>query len=176
MVKGFWASAGFLLLTGTALSCAPADTEEKPPVPPELEFEDLTFRVYRGPKLEAEGSARRATYRRDTQDVAAWEVRALLHGVGQAREVNVAAARGQGNLKERAFRAEGGVRLEKQEEVAETAEAHWSEADGAIRGDEPVVVRGRDYTLRGPGFTMDPRTAEIAITGGVRGSASEEGR
>ena len=145
-------------------------------MPPQLTFESLDFRVFKGPVLTAEGNARQASFRRDTADLAAEEVKVRFPATSTQPEARISADRGSGNVREHHFQAWGGVRAEQAGQVATTSEARYSAADGLVRGDKPVEVRSSRLTVRGPGFTLDPRDQVLHIEGGARAVTSEGGR
>jgi hypothetical protein len=137
-------------------------------VPPELTFDNLSFRVYRGPVLAAEGTARRASFRRDSADASASAVDVLLPATGGHPEARLTAATAHGNLRARWFLAEGGVRASQSGQVADSERARYDAADGLVRGDAPVTVRGGGFTASGAGFTFDPQAETVRLTGGTR--------
>jgi hypothetical protein len=136
-------------------------------VPPELKFEDVQFRVYRGGLLEASGSARTANFRRDTTAVGAEQIRSEFPEVPGRSSARVVAARGAGTIRPRNLVLTGGVEGEQAGQVAVTEEAHYAGEDGLVRGEKPITVRSKDYTLKGPGFTFDPRSGVMDIQGGA---------
>jgi len=137
-------------------------------VPPELRFDKLEFRVYQGGRLEATGRAERASFRRDTADLRAESLRVRFPAAGDRAEAFLAAAEGQGNVRRRSFQVTGGVRAEQSGRTAESPEAHYGgEADGLVRGSQPVEVRDRSFVLTGPAFELDPRSGHIAVEGGA---------
>jgi hypothetical protein len=136
-------------------------------VPPQLTFEELRFRVFRGPLLTAEGQAAHATFRRDTADLAAERIAVRFPATSAQAESHITAARGSGNVREHRFTATGGVRAEQPGQVATTAEARYAAVDGMVRGDQPVEVRASGLTVSGPGFTLDPREQILHIEGGA---------
>ncbi|GEJ57499.1 hypothetical protein [Anaeromyxobacter diazotrophicus] len=143
-------------------------------VPPELTFDGLTYRVYRGTVLVAEGDAVRAAFRRDNADLAAQELTARFPSTGDRPEARIAARQGTGNLRLRWFQASGGVRAEQGDEVAVTEEARYDAADGLVRGERPIEVRGASHlVVRGPAFTLDPRLERLTIAGGAHITAGE---
>jgi hypothetical protein len=137
-------------------------------VPPELTFDALAFRVYRGSALSAEGVAARAAFRRDTSDLRADRVEVRFPAEPDRPEARVQAAEGAGNVATRRFEAWGGVHAEQAGRVADTEAARWSADDGLVRGDGPIVVRGPGLRVTGPGFTLDPRDGVLRIEGGAR--------
>jgi hypothetical protein len=157
---------GVALLLSTG-ACSPAPQRGNEPVPPELTFDDLEFRVYRGAALSASGRADWASFRRDTSGLAARAVTTWFPATGARPEARVEASRGEGNLREHRFVAAGGVRAEQGGQVATTEVARYLGADAVIRGDRPIEVRGGSYVVRGPGFTLDPRDQVLHIEGGA---------
>jgi lipopolysaccharide export system protein LptC len=148
--------------------CQPAKPVEAQTVVPELKLEGVRFRVYRGDTLRAFGEARTASLRRDSTEVVASELEAVLPR--NPAPVRVSAPAGEGVLSERVFSAEGGVTVARGQDVARTERARYvSGPDGGhVEGDDPVVVEGKGYRLHGTGFTLDPDTGEIAVRGGAR--------
>jgi hypothetical protein len=143
-------------------------------VPPELTFETVTYRVYRGAALSVYGTADRATLRRDTSDVTAQRIEARFPGTESRPAARVTAAQGTGNVKARRFVASGGVRGEQAGQVAITEEARYTAEEGVVRGDRPIQVqRSRRFTARGPGFVLDPRDQVLRIEGGASVVAGE---
>ena len=140
-------------------------------MPPQLIFQELRFRVYRGPDLAAQGAALHAAFRRDTGDVLADRVAVRFPAQGKRDEAWITAQRANGNLNEHRFAGEGGVRAEQSGEVITTSSAHYLASDGLVRGDEPVEVRSGKLTLRGPAFTLDPRDERLTIVGGANAVA-----
>ena len=146
----------------------------KEDVPPQLTFQELRYRVYQGSLLTAEGTAARASLRRDTSDLAAEQVTVRFPPAGENAEARIAAAKADGNLKLRTFRATGGVRAEQADQIALTEAARYDAASGLIRGDRPIEVHGgSSLTVRGPGFTLDPRQQRLVIQGGASITAGE---
>ncbi len=153
----------FLIL---AAGCRPGRPAEARQVIPELTMDGVQFRVDRGGLATASGEAERLTYRRDTTDVAA--VKLSMDLVTATGLVRVTAPNGAGNLRNRLFRATGGLRATRGSDVAETESATSSPGpDGriGIHGAEPVQVEGPGYRLTGTGFDIDPLTGDIAIRG-----------
>lgn len=145
-------------------------------MPPQLTFENLDFRVFKGSELTAEGSARRASFRRDTGDLAAEQVKVRFPATSSQAESRITAAEGSGNVREHRFHAWGGVRADQAGQVATTSEARYAGSDGLVRGDEPVEIRRGRLTVRGPGFTLDPRDQVIQIQGGAHAVTGEGAR
>jgi hypothetical protein len=146
----------------------------KEDVPPQLTFDDLRYRVYRGPLLTAEGTAAHASMRRDTSVLAAEQVTVRFPPAGDNAEARITAARGAGNLRQRDFWATGGVRFEQADQVALTDEARYDAASGLVHGEKPIEVHGgSSLTVRGPAFTLDPRQQRLGIQGGAAITAGE---
>jgi hypothetical protein len=174
MVSRFstWIAVGTLLLTGGCLGAPRQQGSDE--VPPELTFETVTYRVYRGAALAVHGTADRATLRRDNSDVTAQRIEARFPGTATRPAARVTAARGTGNVKARRFLATGGVRGEQAGQVAVTEEARYTADEGVIRGEKPIQVqRAGRFTARGPGFVLDPRDQVLRIEGGARVVAGE---
>jgi LPS export ABC transporter protein LptC len=176
MVSRFSAGlAGILLLLSWG-GCGPAPTRGNDQVPPELTFEDLDFRVYRGSVATARGHAVNASFRRDTSDAAADRIDVVIPAAPGRPEARVSAAHGAGNLRERRFTAWGGVRATQADQVATTEEARYAAQDGLVRGDRPIEVTGGRFRVSGPGFTLDPADQVLRIEGGARALAGEGAR
>jgi hypothetical protein len=154
-------------LLASLAACAPGSPRGSGEVPPELTFDNLTFRVYRGPVLQAEGTARRASFRRDSADVTASTADVRFPASPGRDEARLLAAAGHGNLKARWFVAEGGVRASQASQVADTEWARYDAADGLVRGDAPVTMRGPGFIAEGAGFIFDPHEATVHLTGGT---------
>jgi Lipopolysaccharide-assembly, LptC-related len=167
-------TACWLLVSAGA--CEPVRPRGNEEVPPQLTFERLDFRVFKGPLLTAVGSAQRASFRRDTGDLAAEQVEVRFPATSSRGESDIHAARGSGNVKQHDFTAWGGVRAEQAGQVAVTSEARYSASDGLVRGDKPVEVRNSRLTVRGPGFILDPRDQILHIEGGAHVETSGGGR
>jgi hypothetical protein len=129
-------------------------------------MESVQFRAWRGAALAASGAAGRV-YRRNSGEVEGTDVRVIVPRPGMP-EMAVAAPRLSGDLGARTWAAGGGVVLTRGDATARTPTARWAEADGIVRGDEPVLVSGPAYRLSGPAFTADPGTGDVEIRGGVR--------
>ncbi len=174
MVRRPWTLAAVWLLViasvGLAAGCAREAPQGTERVVPELVLEDLRFRVYRDARLAARGTAQRASYRRDTSDLGADQIQVNLEQSRNGR-VTIDAPSGRGNARSRDFAARGGVRLVQKGTTATTEEAHYSPADGFVRGGGPITVHGPSYTLTGPGFFLDPATEELHVVGGARVTA-----
>jgi lipopolysaccharide export system protein LptC len=156
-------------LIAAASGCGPARPTEVHEVVPELTLEGVRFRVWRGAELRVEGEAKAATLRRDSTELVARDVRAVLPR--DAAPVRITASTGQGVLQAQTFAATGGVVLERGADVARTDRARYEPlpAGGAIvRGDAPVGVEGRGYRMQGTGFTLDPATGDVHLSGPTR--------
>ena len=106
-------------------------------------------------------------YLRDSGLVTAYAARVTVPRPGMPA-LAVSAPELTGDLGARTWAARGGVVLTRGDATARTPSARWAEADGMVRGDEPVEVTGPTYRLAGPAFTADPRTGDVDIRGGVR--------
>ena len=170
-----WRRAAAAALAAAGLcGCQAKQSFGKEAVPPQLTFDELRYRVYRGPLLTAEGTAAHASLRRDTSDVAAEQVTVRFPPAGENAEARLTAARAEGNLRQRTFRAMGGVRAEQAGQIALTEEARYDAATGLVHGDRPIEVHGGSrLTVRGPGFTLDPRQQRLGIKGGANITAGE---
>lgn len=152
---------------GTASCGAERRSSEDENVAPDVRFEQVQFQVFRGPELTASGTAATARLRRDTNELSASSIQIKFPPTPEREEAVVSAARGEGNLFERWFVAEGGVRAVQGDDAAETERARYTAAEALVRGDTPVVVSGPGYRLSGPGFTLDPRARTVRIEGGA---------
>ncbi len=158
-------------LSACSKGASAPDTEDGPDVPPQLTFQKLEFRIYRGPELAAEGRAAQASFRRDTGEVVAERIVARFPEEPSRPATRIEAGHGEGNVRERRFAGSAGVKAVQGSQVSTTAEARWSAADGIIRGDEPVVVRRGRLVVRGPGFTINPKDQRLVIDGGAHAVA-----
>jgi hypothetical protein len=165
-----------LLPIVAAVGCAPERRQESGEVAPELTFESITFRVYRGGVMTAAGTADRASLRRDTSDVLASGVVVAFPPEAGRPEAHATAVAGAGNLRERRFTAPGGVRAEQAGQVAITDRAAYDPRDGLIRGDRAIRVDGGRFSLRGPAFTLDPRDQVLTVTNGASVIAGGDNR
>jgi hypothetical protein len=147
--------------------CAAEKRSEDEDVAPDVRFENVEFQVFRGQELTASGTASTARLRRDTNALEVDSIRIEFPASPQREEAVATAARGQGNLAERWFQAEGGVVAVQGDDTARTERARFTSAEGLVRGDTPLVVSGPGYELTGPGFTLDPRSRTVRMDGGA---------
>lgn len=150
------------------MACQPGKSVGAQAVSPELKLEGVRFRVYRGGELRAFGTAARATLRRDSSELSAADLVAILPGA--APPVRITAPTGQGVLSTRVFSASGGVTVTRAADVARTERARYVPGPdgGRVVGEDPVVVEGPSYRLSGTGFTLTPADGQIVIGGGTR--------
>jgi hypothetical protein len=132
-----------------------------------VNLEEIQFRAWRGGDLAASGTAARATLRRDTGTVRALDAHVDVPRPGEPG-VSASAPVLTGDTRTRSWKGEGGIVLTRGDVEARTASARFAEADGRVRGDEPVVVTGPGWRLSGPAFTADPRSGDVEIHGGAR--------
>lgn len=154
---------------GVLPGCGPVKPMEAREVVPELKLEEVRFRVWRGTELRVEGEARQASLRRDSTELEATDLLAVLPR--GAEPVRIRTPRGQGVLASRIFTAQGGVTVERGTDVARTPSARYQpvgEGGSRITGEEGLVVEGRGYRLQGTGFVFDPATAELDVRGSPR--------
>lgn len=182
MVWRFWkavaTAATLVALAAGALGCGGSRAGETQGVTPELKLEGARFRLYRGDTLRASGTAARVSLRRDSSELTASNLAAVLHEAADpAADVRIAAPEGHGVLRDRRFSASGGVTVARGGDVARTASARYepSPGGGQVVGDEPVALVGEDYRLAGPGFVLDPRAGVITVRGGVKLDAARAG-
>lgn len=147
---------------------APGSRKEEDRLAPELKLEGVHFRVFRDARLAARGTAVRATYRRDSGDYAAEQVEAFLSGDGQPSWSRLTAPRAAGNPGTRDLLASGGVRFERDRQVALSDEARYHPGDRLVHGDRPLLLRGRDWALEGPTWLLDPSAGTVRVRGGAR--------
>jgi lipopolysaccharide export system protein LptC len=135
---------------------------------PELKLQGVRFRVYRGSELRAFGKAERVSLRRDSSEIRAGDLEAVLPRSTPAARIT--APEGQGFLSSRVFSASGGVTVTRGDDVARTERARYVPGPdgGRVLGDDPIVVEGPSYRLAGTGFTLDPADGAIVIGGGAR--------
>lgn len=132
---------------------------------PGLRLEGVTFRFFRGDVLHSFGQAARADYRRETDDLLAREIRAVLPRHGE--NVRVTATEGQGHLRGRDFFAKGGVTARRSDVLAVTSTARYvGGPPEVIDGPNAVRVTGPAWELTGTGFTLDPETEDLAVGSG----------
>jgi len=166
------------LSTAATIGCKPEKPGEER-AQPEMRLESVQFRAYRGGDLSAVGSADELVYRRDVGDLEARGASIQFPQEGAA-PVRVSAPILIGDVPARAFEARGGIVAVRGTDEARTESARYAEADGLLRGDRPVEVTGAGYRLVGPSFTLDPRSGDLALRGGVRlvaaGPAGATGR
>ena len=163
------AAVAFALLA--AAGCGGSARRDAQAVAPELKLDGVHFRIYRGDDLRAFGDAETASLRRDSSELRAQQLDATLPR-GET-PVRLTAPAGEGSLATRRFQATGGVVVSRGEDSARTERARYEPSpdgagDGVVRGDDPVVVSGRDYKLTGTGFTLDPTLGNIVVRGGAR--------
>jgi lipopolysaccharide export system protein LptC len=175
LFQWFWTRTAALLALAICASATPGCRAGRPTeaeaVVPELKLEQVRFRVYRGETLRASGNADQMTLRRDSTDITAQNLVALLRS-NEGEPTRVTAARGAGVLATRHFQATDGVTVARGDDVARTHSARYEpeggSGEGLVRGDEPVVVQGKGYQLEGPRFTLDPAIGVIDIDGGTK--------
>jgi lipopolysaccharide export system protein LptC len=181
MFQRFWTrTAVALVLAASSLSapgCRPAKPAEGQGLVPELKLEGVKFRVYRDDDLRAFGDAAAVTFRRDSTDLTARDVVAILPR--DPEPVRIEAPVATGVVSSRDFTAAGGVTVTRGDDVARTERARYTpdpgRSGGFVTGDQPVVVEGKVYRLEGAGFTLDPARGELKLTGGARLVARERG-
>jgi lipopolysaccharide export system protein LptC len=172
MFQRSWTGAAAVLALAVSTLTAPGCRPEKPvearEVVPELKLEGVRFRVYREGDLRASGQAAAASLRRDSTEVAARDLEAVLPR-GDA-PVRITAPEGEGVMSTRLFSASGGLTVSRGDDVGRTERARFVPGPdgGRVLGDDPVVVEGRAYRLVGTGFTLEPAEAELSIRGGAR--------
>ena len=165
-----------LVMLALAGGCTARRSAGNDDVPPELAFEDVSYRVYRGPLLAAEGTATRASLRRDTADLTGEQVTVRFPPTRERSEARLAATALAGNLRVHAFRASGGVRAEQPGQTATAPEAAYEQGGGLVHGERGIEVRRGGLVVRGPAFTLDPRDERLQVVGGARIVAGEERR
>ncbi len=162
--------AAFLSLGALAAGCGSAVPRDQAPVPPELKLDGVQFRIYRGDALRAYGDADTASLRRDSTELRATGLDAVLPR--SPTPVHFSAPAGEGTLASREFAVSGGVVVSRGADTARTDRARFVPGQGGrhdlVAGDDPVTVSGRGYTLTGRGFTLDPTLGTIAVRGGAR--------
>jgi lipopolysaccharide export system protein LptC len=161
-----WAALGWaVLLAWTASGCRPDRnrTGVVESVAPELKLEGVRFRVWRGAGLRVQGEAAQVTLRRDSSEIAAHDITALLP---RAEPVHLTAREGTGVLQSHAFEAHGGVTMTRGQDVARTDHARYApmpDGGATVNGDAPVQLDGPAYRLTGQGFTLDPESGDLTL-------------
>jgi lipopolysaccharide export system protein LptC len=138
-------------------------------VVPELALEGVRFRVWRGAELRVQGEARTATLRRDSSELVARDVLAVLPRPDAP--IRITAPVGQGVLQLQTFEAHGGVVVQRGRDVARTETARYeplATGGAVVRGDQPVELVGRGYRMDGTGFSLDPDTGDLQMWGPTR--------
>ena len=148
-------------------ACGAEDPKENQVAVPEFVLMDLSFRVHRGERLAAWGTADRLAYRRDTGDFRAERIAVRLEG-DAAGEVTVSGQTAAGNPRSRDLQLGGGIRIAQGRATADSEGARYLPAEGLVRGEGPVTVRAPGSTLSGPRWTLDPRAARLEVLGGTR--------
>jgi lipopolysaccharide export system protein LptA len=171
MVTRISKGAALVIALAFTVGCTPGSPRGNDEVPPELTFQTLSFRVYRGPVLVTEGTATQASLRRDTADVTAQAVVARIPPAPGHDEARLRAARIDGNSRSRRFVASGGVHAEQAGQVADTEAATYDAIEHLVHGDRRVVLRRGGMTVTGAGFTLDPREQRLRLEGGTRAVA-----
>ena len=172
MFQRSWTRAPLPLALAVCLLVGPACRRGKPveaqTVAPELKLEGVRFRVYRGSEIRAVGKAERASLRRDSTELGANDLEAIL--TRSVPPVRITAPAGRGVLATRVFSASDGVAVSRGGDVARTERARYVPGPdgGRAAGEDPIAVEGRAYRLMGTGFTLSPGDAEMTIGGGVR--------
>lgn len=172
MFQRLWMRTAAGLAVGLALGlgagCQPAQPVEARDVVPELMLDGVRFRVWRGADLRVEGEARTASLERDSTELRARDVEAVLPRGGDP--VRIAAPEAAGILSAHTFEAHGGVTVRHGDDVARTPSARYTPEGpgGMVRGAEALTVEGRGYRLEGTGFTLDAATADLTVGGSPR--------
>jgi lipopolysaccharide export system protein LptC len=171
MFQRSWTRAALLLALAVCLgeaACRPSKSVGAQAVSPELKLEGVRFRVYRGGELRTFGKADRVSLRRDSTELTAANLEAILPR--STPPVRIAAPAGRGVLASRVFSASGGVTVTRGEDVARTERARYVPGPdgGRVLGEDPIVVEGASYRLAGKGFTLLPSDGSISIGGGAR--------
>ena len=163
--------AALLTLAALAIAgCGDASPRDQAPVPPELKLDGVRFRIYRGDTLRAYGDAASASLRRDSSELRASGLEAVLPR--SPLPVHITAPAGEGSLASQVFQASGGVVVSRGDDTARTERARYTPGQGGeddlVQGEDPVTVTGRGYQLTGKGFTLDPAAGDIVVRGGAR--------
>lgn len=163
-------AAVFAFAALAASGCGSAAPQNEATVPPELKLSGITFRIYRGDSLRAFGTAETASLRRDSSELRANDLEAVLPR--SPTPVHITAPAGEGTLGTRVFEASGGVVVSRGDDTARTERARFVPGQGGrddlVLGDDPVTVNGRGYQLTGKGFSLDPAAGTIVVGGGAR--------
>lgn len=157
--------SGVVALLLAAAGCGGARGPDLQEVPPGVAFEEMSFRAFRGNGPPVSGEASRASLRRDTTALEAEGLRVRLPGRPGEADILLAAPAGRGNLREHWLEVRGGTVLTQGALRCETEGARYG-ADGLVRGEQPVQIRGPGFSLAGPGFLLDPRAGSVRIQGG----------
>ncbi len=181
MFQRFWTRTAISLTLAVSFAAAPGCRPAKPVegqgLVPELKLEGVRFRVYRDDELRALGDAAVVTFRRDSTELTANDVVAVLPR--SPEPVRIAAPAVSGVASERTFEATGGVTVSRGDDSARTERARYVPSPdggaGLVTGDRPVLVEGKGYRLEGTGFTLDPARGDITVRGGARLVAGERG-
>lgn len=164
-------SANFVRVSGAvalllaAAGCGGARGTDLQEVPPGVAFEEMSFRAFRGNVPPVSGEAARASLRRDTTALQAERLRVRVPGRPGEPDILLTAPAGRGNLRERWLEVSGGTVITQGTLRCETEGARYG-ADGLVRGDQPVRIRGPGLSLTGPGFLLDPQAGSVRILGG----------
>jgi hypothetical protein len=163
-------AATLALTTLAAAGCGSALQRDQGAVPPELRMEGVHYRVYRGDTLRTFGDADTVSLRRDSSEVRASGLDAVLPR--SPLPVHITAPTGQGFLASRVYQASGGVVVSRGDDAGRTDRARYEPGEGdtadLVHGEDPVTVTGRGYELTGRGFTLDPETGTVVVGGGAR--------
>lgn len=168
-MRAFVLSAGLLLC-----ACRPARPVVEEP-PPQVTFERVRLRSFRGEQTVAQGTADRLTFQPGTSLLSAERARVVLppqSGPQPADDrglqaqptaaaaapvaVELEAARATGHLASRQAQGSGGVQWRQQGGASGRTQS--ASIDGQARvvtGDQPVEVSGDGYRLSAGGFRLD---------------------
>jgi len=166
------AAAAACALSAAILTGCRAGEPASEEAPPEMRFENVHFRSYRGPAPSSIGEAAGLVYRRDTGEFTARDAEVTLAAEG-SKEVRIAAPVLAGDVPARSYEGRGGVRIVRGADTARTESARYG-PDGIVRGDQEIEIAGPGYTMTGPSFTLDPARGELVVRGGVRLVATGE--
>ena len=165
-------SAGWILAATLAViggGCSQPRATEPRASAPELRLEGVRFRLFRGERLRADGTASALTYQRESTAVTAADGALRLHGKRDV--VTVTAPTGSGVVSARTFQASGGLVAARGTDTVQTDSARYDPTrgpQGEVVGESPVELAGTGYRMRGNGFTLDPSEGTIALRGGTR--------